>query len=127
MAFKKSYGKKNGNKSNYTSVRLTGMFKTKKPGMYVGNLRKEDLEALIGKIKEAKADGKSLVFFLFRNQDKEADIAFSLLADSKDEDRNARKSKKSNRIEEDDDAEVEEESEDEEGGEDAEESEDEDL
>jgi cobalamin biosynthesis protein CobT len=102
MGFR-NYGKKNGKhgKSKYTSVRLTGMFRTKKPGMYVGNLRKEDLEALIMKIKESKSDGKSLVFFLFRNLDKDSNSAFSLLVDSVHEDRTVRKSKKSSRIEDD--------------------------
>lgn len=61
-----AYGKPAAKKQ--TSVRLTGLFKTKKPGLYVGSTRAEDLSALIEKIKEAKSKGVGLTFFLWKNE-----------------------------------------------------------
>lgn len=52
-----------------TSVRLTGFFKTKKRGLFVGSV--DEMDDLIGRIKKAKAEDKGLVLFLWRNEDVE--------------------------------------------------------
>lgn len=66
MPYGRSYGggQRSGGKGDYTSVRLTGLFETSKPGLLVGTIEGEALEGLIAKIKEASAAGKGLsVFF----------------------------------------------------------------
>lgn len=54
--------------SKFTSSRLTGLFKSKKQGLWVGTARPEDIEGLITKIKEAKKAGRGLTFFLWKNE-----------------------------------------------------------
>lgn len=88
-------------KKKYTSVRLTGLFSTKKPGLYVGNARPEEIEQLIKKCEAALDADKGLTFFLFKNQDRDNDMAFSLSADVQS-DIKSRKNKRSERIDEDD-------------------------
>jgi hypothetical protein len=62
-------GKRRGSGGKKTSVRLTGFFKTKKRGLYVGSI--DELDDLITKIKKAKAVDRGLVLFLWRNEDEE--------------------------------------------------------
>lgn len=71
-------------KSKRTSIRLTGLFKTKRKGMYVGSV--DDMDDLIGKIKEAKKAEKGLVIFSFRNEDaEEGQPVFTMYADVQNE------------------------------------------
>lgn len=51
-------------RGNYTSVRLTGLFSTKKDGLLVGTIEGEALEGLISKIKEAVAQNKGITLFV---------------------------------------------------------------
>ena len=78
-----------GGRTERTSVRVTGLFKTKKPGMMIGTARPEDIENLIEKIKEARAAKKGLTFMLFKN-DRGDGPAASLLVDVEQERRSAR-------------------------------------
>lgn len=54
--------------SNAKSVRLTGLFKAKRPGLLVGSCKPEDMPKLIEKIKAAMAAKKGLTFFVWSNQ-----------------------------------------------------------
>lgn len=54
-------------KSRNTSVRLTGLFRSKRPGLFVGGARDQAFADLIAKVKEAKAAGRGITFFLWRN------------------------------------------------------------
>lgn len=69
MAFKRS---------NTKSVRLTGLFKTKRPGLFVGTCRAEDLKQLIAKIKAAKEEDKGLTFFVWKNQGEGPTLSLSV-------------------------------------------------
>jgi len=55
----------------FTSVRLTGLFKTQKRGLCVGTIQPETIAKMIEKIKEAKKDDKELVLFLWVNDKKD--------------------------------------------------------
>lgn len=80
MAFKFRGKKKKG-----TSVRLTGMFKTKRRGLWVGSVT--EIDEMKSKIKTAIAEDKGLVFFLWKNEDEDGP-AYTLSMDvSQDEDR----------------------------------------
>lgn len=57
-----------GARSEGKSVRLTGLFKAKRPGLLVGSMKPEDMPKLIEKIKAAMAEKKGLTFFLWSNQ-----------------------------------------------------------
>lgn len=59
-------GRAGKGKSNVTSTRITGLFKSAKPGLYIGGAEGEHLDALIAKIKEAKSAGKGITFFLWK-------------------------------------------------------------
>ena len=99
MAFKGNYRGKGGGKSDRSDSRLTGLFKTKRRGLYVGGTNDETLDALVKKIKAAKAEGKQLTFFLWKSKFDEGPV-FSLNVDV-EQDRQARSSRKP--IEPDDD------------------------
>ena len=58
-------GPRRGSGKKYTSVRLTGLFKTKKRGLCVGTINDEAIDKLIEKIKEAKKQKKELTVFLW--------------------------------------------------------------
>lgn len=62
-------GNRGGKKQN-SGVRLTGLFATKRRGLYTGSVaaKSEQLDDLIAKIKEAKAAGKGLSFFLWKSK-----------------------------------------------------------
>src|SRR5574341_691714 len=66
-------GPRRGGKSKYTSVRLTGLFKTKKRGLCVGTMQTETIGKLIEKIKEAKKLDRELTVFLWVNNKKDDD------------------------------------------------------
>lgn len=48
--------------------RVAAFVSTKRPGMLVGGVKADQLENLIRVIKEAKASGKGIVFFLWQNK-----------------------------------------------------------
>ncbi len=62
-------GSGSGNREG-KSVRLTGLFRAKRPGLLVGSLKPEDMNKLIDKIKAAMAEKKGLTFFLWSNNDR---------------------------------------------------------
>ena len=62
---------KSKNKSKGTMVRLTGLFRTKTRGLFVGGVDGENLDKLIARIKKARGEGKGLVVFLWKNEDTE--------------------------------------------------------
>ena len=64
-------GPRRGTKSKFTSVRLTGLFKTQKRGLCVGTIQDETIDKMIEKIKEAKKAGKELTVFLWVNDKKD--------------------------------------------------------
>ena len=98
-----------------TSVKVTGLFKSKKQGLYVGSIKADDeygqLDGLVAKIKEARSEKAGLVFFLWKNTYEDGPY-FNLFADvSREEDKPRRGSKAPRRkIEEDDDDDTTEES-----------------
>lgn len=63
-------GQQRGGKAKNSGVRLTGLFATKRRGLYTGSIaaKSEQLDGLIAKIKEAKAAGKGLSFFLWKSK-----------------------------------------------------------
>lgn len=65
------------------SVRLTGLFAARKPGLYVGTARPEDLRSLGPRIRQALDSGLGLTFFLWDNEGRgeEGDPRFNLTAD----------------------------------------------
>ena len=76
---------RNKAKKKGTSVRLTGLFKTKRRGLWVGSVT--ELDPMKDKIRKAIADEKGLVFFLWKNEDEDGP-AYTLSMDvSSDEDR----------------------------------------
>jgi hypothetical protein len=87
MAFKfRGKSKKKG-----TSLRLTGMFKTKRRGLFVGSV--SELGEMKDKLKAALAEEKGLVFFLWRNEDtEEGGPAYTLSMDVSQEDDRPKKS-----------------------------------
>ncbi len=78
MAFKRNF-KRGGNSKN-KSARITGLFRSKRKGLYVGTARPEDIEKLVEKIKAAMKAKKGLTLFLWKNDDADGP-AFSLSAD----------------------------------------------
>lgn len=81
-------------KSKGTSTGLTGLFKTKRRGLYVGSV--QDFGELITKIKKARADSKELVFFLWKQDEpEEGQPVFRLSVDvSRDEEERPRSKNK---------------------------------
>ncbi len=51
-------------------VRLTGLWPSKKDGLFSGKLRPEDIEKLQDKVEEAAKNDAALVFLLWENTDK---------------------------------------------------------
>ena len=58
------YGRK---KSNNGGLRLTGLFRTKKKNLRIGNITGESMEGLIALIKKAKQADKGLTVFVWAN------------------------------------------------------------
>ena len=63
-----AYGGRGTQQQKGTSLRLTGLFAAKaRRGLFVGSMRAEDMPALVEKIKEAKTAGRTLSFFVWKN------------------------------------------------------------
>lgn len=78
MAYGGNYNK---GKSKATSLRLTGLFKTKRQGLLVGSVRDDVFDALIEKVREAKKAGRGLSFFVWKNDPNREGPSFSLTCD----------------------------------------------
>jgi len=64
-----AYGnRQGGGKPQGSSVRLTGLFKTKRNGLYVGSLNAEKIEELVVLIKKALKTEKDLTVFLWKSK-----------------------------------------------------------
>ena len=59
-----------GRDNNGKNVRLTGLWPSKKDGLFSGKLRPEDIEKLQDKVEEAAKNDAALVFLLWENTDK---------------------------------------------------------
>lgn len=71
-----------GNKGGGKGARVTGFFKSKSNGdLFVGKSRAEEIEAIIPIIKKAKAEGKELAWFLYKNKAEEGKPALALKVD----------------------------------------------
>jgi len=77
MVYQGNRGSRRGKNEN----RITGLNKTKTKNLYVGSAEGEYLDRLVAKIKKAKATGKGVVFFLWRNDGKFEGPPFSLNVD----------------------------------------------
>lgn len=75
---------------NYTSVRLTGLFATKKPGLLVGTIEGEALDGLIEKIKDAVAKGKGIALFVREVEQPKGNYVAQIFADVDTRDAGAR-------------------------------------
>lgn len=79
-------------------LRLTGMWESKRQGLFTGKLRPEDIEKLIGKAEEADKAGCPLVFFLWENdKGSKKDPVFTLQVAVADEDNSRGRSRGSSR------------------------------
>ena len=101
MAFQRS-GKSKGSGPNGTSVRVTGLFGTKRKGLFVGSLNDEKIQELVKLIKKAISSEKEITVFLWKSKFEEGP-RYSLNMDLAQDraERDSRKPKR--RIEEDDD------------------------
>ena len=59
-----------GRENDGKYVRLTGLWPSKKDGLFSGKLRPEDIEKLQDKVEEAAKNDAALVFLLWENTDK---------------------------------------------------------
>lgn len=59
---------RNDDRDGRRFVRLTGLFKTQSGRGYSGRMRPEEVKLLVDLIKEARAEGRGLVFFVWRNE-----------------------------------------------------------
>ena len=59
-----------GRENDGKYLRLTGLWPSKKDGLFSGKLRPEDISKLLEKADEADKDGLPLVFLLWENTDK---------------------------------------------------------
>lgn len=75
---KKNYSGK-GKKSKGT--RITGLFKTKRKGLYVGRMRSEEIKGIRVLLKKAADEGKEVAVFMYKNEVEEGKPLFSLKAD----------------------------------------------
>ena len=97
MAYSSRGNRGGSKKKEYTSVQCTGLFKTKKKGLYVGSTTDEYFDKFVEKVKEAKKKGKGVAFFLWRNDPDKSDTPYTLYMDVNTDQPKGRK------IEEDDD------------------------
>ncbi len=74
-------------------LRLTGLWESKKGGLFTGKLRAEDVEKLIEKCEEADKANSQIVFFLWENDQKRnrKDPDFTLQAAVADEEQSSRR------------------------------------
>jgi hypothetical protein len=97
MAYKSRGRKENDGKY----LRLTGMWESKKKGLFTGKLRSEDVVKLIEKAEEADKAGAEMVFFLWENeQESRKDPIFTLQVSVADEEGRGRGRWRSSREEE---------------------------
>jgi len=83
-------------------LRLTGLWPSKRDGLFSGKLRAQDVEKLQEKIEEA--DGKDLVFFLWENEkESRKDPEFTLQVAVSDSDGGSRRSRRDRDEDEDED------------------------
>lgn len=77
--YKKFGAKKAGGakKSAFDNTKITGLWKTKRDGLFVGTVN--DLEFIIALVKKARAAGKGITFFLWQN-DQDDFAAYNLVA-----------------------------------------------
>ena len=75
-------------------VRLTGLWPSKKDGLFSGKLRPEDIEKLQDKVEEAAESDAALVFLLWENTDKRGrkDPDFTLQVTVSEDDGGSRRS-----------------------------------
>ena len=67
------------------SLRLTGLFATRRKGMWTGTLRTEEIEKLADLSNQAATDGKTLTLILFENDRPESKNEFSVyIGESRD-------------------------------------------
>lgn len=88
--------------AEYNSIKVSGLFRTKRQGMYVGNISPDVMEELQALMNTGKAQKNGVVLFMFKNQ-REGGPLFNLLADAA-KPRNDGKKKYRKPIDEDDDA-----------------------
>ena len=66
-------------------MRLTGLFATRRKGMWTGTLRTEEIEKLADLSNQAATDGKTLTLILFENDRPESKNEFSVyIGESRD-------------------------------------------
>ena len=67
--------------ADYNSIKLGGLFKTKRQGMWVGNIKPDELEELQALLNSKKVQRHGMVIFMFKNTRPDGPI-FNLLADA---------------------------------------------
>lgn len=67
--------------------RISYFTPTRRDGMFVGIVNEDNLTSLIDVIKDAKGQGKSIVFFLWRNEPKEGRKSVATLTVAVQQDR----------------------------------------
>jgi len=75
--FKGGFKKKAAAGKNYDNTKITGLWKTKRPGLFVGTAN--ELDDIISLVKKARAAGKGITFFLWKN-DQDDYAAYNLVA-----------------------------------------------
>jgi hypothetical protein len=95
-----AYGKSKG---NYSGVKATGLFATKRKGLYVGTISPEKVEEVVALIKKALKQERGITAFLWKSKYEDGP-KFSLSLDVAQE-RNDRGAKPKRKPIEDDDEE----------------------
>ena len=67
--------------ADYNSIKLGGLFRTKRAGMYVGNIKPDELEELQALLNSKKVQRHGMVIFMFKNTRPDGPV-FNLLADA---------------------------------------------
>lgn len=62
-------------------TRVTGLFKTKRQGLYVGKMRAEEIKGLRVLLKKAADESKEIAVFMYKNDAEDGKPLFSLKAD----------------------------------------------
>ena len=107
-----AYGNKGyKNKGAGKGVRLTGLFKTKRNGLYVGSVNEEKIAELVQLIKKATKEEKEIVLFLWKSKYDDGP-KFTLQADLQNDYKPKGGARRGRPIEDDDDDDAEDEPED---------------
>jgi len=77
-------GKQGGNKGG-KGTRITGLFKTKRAGLYVGKMRAEEIKGVRVLLKKAADESKEVAVFMYKNDAEEGKPLFSLKCDVQQE------------------------------------------